>query len=92
MDIEELTKISRALADPTRLRIYEAIAARDGVCCGELVKRAGLSPGTVSHHLKVLAEAHLIVSRRHGQFISQHLIPETMKGYTEVLARLSRRR
>ena len=29
MDIEQLAKISRALADPTRLRIYEAIAARE---------------------------------------------------------------
>jgi len=67
MDKEELTKISRALADKNRLRIYEAIAMRDWVDCGELVNRAGLAPGTVSHHLKVLAGAHLIVRRRgHG--------------------------
>lgn len=71
MDIEELTKISRALANPARLRIYEAIAMIDGVECWELVAIAGLAPGTVSHHLRVLAEAHLIVSRRDGQFIYQ---------------------
>jgi ArsR family transcriptional regulator len=91
MDNEQLTKISRALADPARLRIYEAIAVGDGVFCGELVKIAGLAPGTVSHHLKVLAEAHLIVSRRDGQFICQRSIPETMARYTKALARLNRR-
>ena len=87
--------VSRALADPARLRIYEAIAARDGVDCGELVELAGLAPGTVSHHLKVLAEAHLIVSRRDeswGQFIHQHSILKTMERYTKALTRLSRRR
>jgi ArsR family transcriptional regulator len=92
MDIEQLAKISRALADPTRLRIYEAIAASDEIYCGELVEREGLTPGTVSHHLKVLAEAELIDSRREGQFIYNRAIPETMKHYSETLTKFSRRR
>ena len=92
MDIEQLAKISRALADPTRLRIYEAIAASDETYCGELVEREGLTPGTVSHHLKILAEAELINSRREGQFIYNRAIPETMKRYSETLTKFSRRR
>ena len=92
MDIEQLAKISRALADPTRLRIYEAIAASDEVYCGELVEKEGLAPGTVSHHLKVLAEAELIDSRREGQFIYNRANPETIKRYTETLAKFGRRR
>jgi ArsR family transcriptional regulator, arsenate/arsenite/antimonite-responsive transcriptional repressor len=92
MDIEQLAKISRALADPTRLRIYEAIAARNEIYCGELVEMEGLAPGTVSHHLKVLAEAELIDSRREGQFIYNRATPETMKRYAETLAKLGRRR
>jgi len=92
MDIEQLAKISRALADPTRLRIYEAIAACDEAYCGELVEREGLTPGTVSHHLKILAEAELINSRREGQFIYNRAIPETMKRYSETLTKFSRRR
>ena len=92
MDIEQLAKISRALADPTRLRIYEAIAASDEIYCGELVEREGLAPGTVSHHLKVLAEAELIDSRREGQFIYNRAIPETMKRYAETLVKFGRRR
>jgi ArsR family transcriptional regulator len=92
MDIEQLAKISRALADPTRLRIYEAIAANDETYCGELVEREGLTPGTVSHHLKILAEAELIDSRREGQFIYNRAIPETMKRYSETLTKFSRRR
>jgi ArsR family transcriptional regulator len=92
MDIEQLAKISRALADPTRLRIYEAIAASDEIYCGELVEKEGLAPGTVSHHLKVLAEAELIDSRREGQFIYNRATPETMKRYAETLVKFGRRR
>jgi ArsR family transcriptional regulator, arsenate/arsenite/antimonite-responsive transcriptional repressor len=92
MDIEQLTKVSRALADPTRLRIYESIAMKGGEYCGDLAEEAGIAPGTVSHHLKVLTEAHLIVSRRDGQFIFQQAIPETMKRYTKALAWFTRRR
>jgi ArsR family transcriptional regulator, arsenate/arsenite/antimonite-responsive transcriptional repressor len=92
MDIEQLTKISKALADPTRLRIYESIAMGDTIACGDLVEEIGIAPGTVSHHLKILAEAHLIVSRRDGQFIFQRTIPETMKRYTKALERFTRRR
>jgi ArsR family transcriptional regulator len=92
MDIEQLAKISRALADPTRLRIYEAIAARDEIYCGELVEKEGLAPGTVSHHLKVLAEAELIDSRREGQFIYNRATPETMKRYAETLVKFGGRR
>jgi ArsR family transcriptional regulator, arsenate/arsenite/antimonite-responsive transcriptional repressor len=92
MDIEQLAKISRALADPTRLRMYEAIAANDKTYCGELVEREELTPGTVSHHLKILAEAGLIDSRREGQFIYNRAIPETMKRYSETLTKFNRRR
>jgi len=92
MDIEQLAKISRAMAVPTILRIYEAIAARDEIYCGELGEKEGLAPGTVSHHLKVLAEAELIASRREGQFIYNRATPETMKRYAETLAKFGRRR
>ena len=60
MNTTEMAKISKALADPTRLQIYEAIAAKPDMYCGEIIEKHGLTPGTISHHLKVLMEAGLI--------------------------------
>src|SRR5260370_30579317 len=54
-------KISKALADETRLRIFEAISATDH--SSEIVSMRGVSPATVSHHLKILSETGLIICR-----------------------------
>ncbi len=88
MNTDQLTKIAQALSDPTRLRIFEAIAAKKEVNCSEIVSQYDLAPGTVSHHLKTLSEAGLIESRRDGQFIYNRAIPETLKEYAEELGHI----
>lgn len=85
MDRTEVAKISKALADPTRLKIYEKIAAHPDTICGALVEEFKLSPATVSHHLKVLSEANLIETRRDGQFIHNCAVIETLKKFTQAL-------
>ncbi len=85
-----MAKISKALADPTRLQIYEDIAAQPDMYCGEIIERHGLTPGTISHHLKVLMEAGLIECRREGQFVYNRIVPQTMQDYTQTLARMTR--
>jgi ArsR family transcriptional regulator, arsenate/arsenite/antimonite-responsive transcriptional repressor len=89
MTEKQLAKISKALSDPTRLRLYETIGARKEVFCGELMHCCPLTRGTVSHHLKILAEANLIESRREGQFIYNRAIPGTLREYTRALNNLT---
>ena len=89
MDRSEVEKISKALADETRLRIFEAISATDRMNCGEIVSMRGITPATVSHHLKVLSDARLIACRREGQFIYNQAIPETIAAYTRALSRIA---
>lgn len=86
-----MEKISKALGDQTRLRIFEAIAKREVMNCGEIVAMRGVTPATVSHHLKVLSDAGLIESRREGQFVYSRAVPETITEYTRALTRISRR-
>jgi ArsR family transcriptional regulator len=88
MTKKELAKISKALSDPTRLRLYESIAVHKEMFCGELMQKCPLTPGTISHHLKILAEANLIDSRRDGQFIYNRARPETIRDYTVALRKL----
>src|SRR6266852_1352324 len=51
MDRACIEKISKALADQTRLKIFEAISARTEMNCGEIVAMRGVTPATVSHNL-----------------------------------------
>src|ERR1700737_921372 len=92
MDRSEVEKISKALADQTRLRIFEAISVSDHMNCGEIVSMRGVTPATVSHHLKILSEAGLIACRREGQFVYSHAVPETIAAYAQALAKIARGR
>ena len=64
MDRSEVQKISKALANETRLRIFEAISATKHMNCGEIVSMRGVTPATVSHHLKILSDTGLIACHR----------------------------
>ena len=90
MNRSEVEKISKALADETRLRIFEAISASERIKCGEIVSMRGVTPATVSHHLKILSEARLIDCRREGQFVYSQAVPDTIAAYTQALARIVR--
>jgi ArsR family transcriptional regulator len=92
MDRKKVEKISKALGDETRLVIFEAISSCDEMNCGEIVALQGVTPATVSHHLKILAEAGLIESRREGLFVYNKAIPETIEKYAQAISALTRRK
>ena len=89
MDRKELARIAKALSDPTRLQIFEGISSRKEMFCGQVVEKYGLTPGTISHHLKILADANLIETRREGQFIYMRSRPQTIREYSRALARMA---
>jgi ArsR family transcriptional regulator, arsenate/arsenite/antimonite-responsive transcriptional repressor len=89
MDRAQVEKISKALADKTRLRIFEAISASKHMNCGEIVSMRGVTPATVSHHLKILSEAGLIECHREGQFVYSQAVPEIIQGYTRALTKIA---
>jgi ArsR family transcriptional regulator, arsenate/arsenite/antimonite-responsive transcriptional repressor len=90
VELTRIEKISKALADATRLKIFESIAAKNGVVCGELAgPTCCITPATVSHHLKILSDAGLIESHRQGQFIHNRAVPQTIEEYSRALALLA---
>jgi ArsR family transcriptional regulator len=89
MENREIEKISKALADETRLRIFEAISAGKQMTCGEIVSLRGVTGATVSHHLKILSDAGLIACRREGHFVYSRAVPETIAAYSKALAKMA---
>ena len=89
---QEAALIGKALGDPTRLGIYSYIADRRGeLFCGEVGDCCGLSMATISHHLRVLAQAGLITSRRSGQFIFYRVIRQRITEYRKYLAKFGKK-
>lgn len=86
-DAKKIVKISKALADENRYKIFETIAANDEIVCKKITEMFPLSQPTISHHLKLLTESELVNVRREGQWgyfsINQETLKMFIKGLTE---------
>src|SRR5690606_17186943 len=60
--------VFRALADPTRLRIFALLRTME-LSVGELAQVLGQSQPRVSRHVKILADAGLAVRRKEGSWV-----------------------
>lgn len=72
-----LAAVVKALADPTRLRIVDALrkAAPEAVCQCELMPLFNMSQPALSKHLKVLVNAGVIGTERRGAWAYYYVLP-----------------
>jgi DNA-binding transcriptional ArsR family regulator len=73
----ELVRLLKALADPTRLRILELVAAQPR-STQELAPLVGLTDAGASKQLRQLAAAGLLTTRREGYYVVYSLEPEKL--------------
>jgi DNA-binding transcriptional ArsR family regulator len=70
-------RLLAALADPTRLAIVRQLASETETCACDFTSCCDVGQPTVSHHLRVLREAGVVMSERRGQWIFYRLDPST---------------
>jgi ArsR family transcriptional regulator len=83
-----LAAVAKALGDPTRLRIVDAVrsAAPEAVCQCELLPLFAMSQPALAKHLKVLVEAGILASERRGTWTYYYTRPEGLEGLTTWLS------
>lgn len=82
MELKQIEKISKALADTTRLQILENMASRKGcIQCSEIMAISKLAQPSVSHHVKTLIEAGLIEPEKEGRSYSYQLNRDLLNEY-----------
>jgi len=62
-----MDEVFKALSDPTRRQLLDQLFKEDGQTLSSLQKRLPMTRFGVMKHLKLLAEANLIVTRRRGR-------------------------
>jgi len=62
-----MDEVFRALADPTRRSLLDALFAQDGQTLSSLAGRLSMTRFGVMKHLKVLEQSGLVVTRRRGR-------------------------
>ena len=70
---ETRTKVLKALANPTRLKLVDVLSEHDEVCVCDLTEAIGSDMSTVSRHLAQLKNAGIIESEKHGQMVFYRL-------------------
>jgi DNA-binding transcriptional ArsR family regulator len=91
-----LPALLSALADPVRLAIVRKLyGTRDGLCCSDAAPFGHLPKSTLSNHFRVMREAGLIRTEKHGlQHISRLRrveIDKKFPGLLKLLLKLSER-
>ncbi|HEU4740129.1 MAG TPA: metalloregulator ArsR/SmtB family transcription factor [Meiothermus sp.] len=96
VQLEAAAWVFKALADEARLKILAFLAKQDiGQCCGpqdgicacDLESVTGLSQPTVSHHMKCLISANLVIGEKRGKWMYYRIDP---RGFALVRAFLPR--
>ena len=67
--------VFKALADPVRRQLLDALHERTGQTLGQLSEGRGMSRQAVTKHLDILEAANLVVSERRGRERLHHLNP-----------------
>jgi biotin operon repressor len=80
-----LVRLFKGLADPTRLRMLAAMVDRPR-CGQDLAAEVGVSPATVSHHLRVLSDAGLLVETRQPPYVFYQLDLEGLQGAVKAVS------
>jgi ArsR family transcriptional regulator len=63
----ELVRALRALGDARRFEIVRRIAEAGEMSCGQIGEHFDVSQPTMSHHLKILVDAGLLLTRGEGK-------------------------
>ena len=71
-EIDKLAQFFKAFADPTRLKILQALHQEE-MCVCDLAAFLGVSESAVSHQLRLLRQMDLVANRREGPVLYYRL-------------------
>ena len=83
MDYRNDAKLFKALSDENRLQILAQLNNEEKCAC-VLLEKLAISQPTLSHHMRILAEARLVECRKEGKWMYYSL----RRGAEEEMARL----
>lgn len=93
MNDRELVRVLKALADPIRFQMVQDIAAAGELSCGEVAEHFDVTQPTISHHLKILTDAGILVIRPHGKHRITSVNHELLQSVVDLIpARVTARR
>jgi ArsR family transcriptional regulator, arsenate/arsenite/antimonite-responsive transcriptional repressor len=89
MEIRKVERISKALSDPSRILILQQLRQKeDCLYCHEISDFIDLTQPSISHHVKQLADADLIITEKEGRNVKYKLNQMVLDEYLGFLTTL----
>ena len=77
--MRDFMDVIKALADENRVRALMALQGRE-LCVCQIIELLGLAPSTVSKHMAILRQAHLVEARKEGRWMYYRLADQRVDG------------
>ena len=84
MELSEVSLICKALSDQNRLQIIYLLTYGEQCAC-ELLEQMKITQPTLSHHMKVLENCSLVISRRKGKWSHYSLNKDQWTAFREYI-------
>ena len=78
--MREFLKITKALSDKTRVRIFKMLQ-RKTMCVCEMQAVLGMAQSTTSKHLQILEDAGLIIRSKEGLWVNYRIDEDSYNPY-----------
>lgn len=89
MDVRKVERISKALSDPSRITILQELGKKEGcLYCTEISDFIDLAQPSISHHVKQLTDADLIIVLKEGRNVKYRLNQAVLDEYVQFLSTL----
>ncbi|MBF4471860.1 ArsR/SmtB family transcription factor [Flavobacterium sp. HJJ] len=89
LTIKQVEKISKALGDPYRLKIMKIVSNNNSCtqCC-DVSAEFNLAQSTMSHHIKQLIDADLLIADKEGRNLKFVINKEVCEAYAAYISSL----
>lgn len=87
-DFEETYKVLKALSDVNRMKIINTLTNGE-MCACKILEDFNIKQPTLSHHMKVLTECGLVISKKEGKWMHYLLNVEKIKYFQSFITNLT---
>jgi len=87
--VKDQAAVFNALADPTRLRLFQLLRDQrepEALCVNAMAGLLGVSQPAVSQHLRALKTVGLVKSERRGYYVHYAVDPEVLLRYKDLVS------
>ena len=87
-DFEDNYKIIKALSDVNRMLLVQTLTKGE-MCACKILEKFNIKQPTLSHHMKILSECGLVVSRKEGKWMHYSLNTDRIEQFQNFISNLT---